>query len=146
MSKERRKKLTPAELKAAGVSREVVVRKVRRIPHSPGPIVPDHHGPGESGKRGVLSVDLFDVDVAERVEAELDAFVKKRAREARDHERVEDLWKASEFRHRKKCREENAAAWRSYHLGQAERLERTADTLAANHRAKAAALLNGELA
>ncbi len=30
MRRERRKKLTPAELKAAGVSREVVVRKIRR--------------------------------------------------------------------------------------------------------------------
>jgi len=61
MKRERRKKLTPA-----GVSREVVVRKVRRIPHSPGPIVLGHHGRGESGKRGVLSVDLSDVEAIER--------------------------------------------------------------------------------
>ena len=31
MSRERKKKLTAAELKAAGVSREVVVRKMRRL-------------------------------------------------------------------------------------------------------------------
>lgn len=66
MRKERKKHLTTGELKAAGVSREVVVRKVRRIPHSPGPIVPSHHGPGQNGKRGVLSVDLSDVGDIER--------------------------------------------------------------------------------
>lgn len=30
MKRERKKRLTPAELKAAGVSREIVVRKIRR--------------------------------------------------------------------------------------------------------------------
>jgi hypothetical protein len=92
-------------------------------------------------ERGVISVDLFDV---ERVEAQLDAITERRAREARDASAVEELWKESTEADRERRREENAAAWRAYHLDQALRLEATASGLARDHRARAKALLWAE--
>ena len=88
--------------------------------------------------------DGFDTDAIERIESELDTFIEKRAREARDAAQVEELWKASERRHRERQREENRELWRCYYLDQAERLERTAAELAASHRARAEALAEGE--
>jgi hypothetical protein len=37
-------------------------------------------------------LDLFDVAAAERAEAEIDKFVQRRVREAKDADAVEDLW------------------------------------------------------
>ena len=85
-------------------------------------------------------MDLYDVAAVEAVEAELDRFVERRAREARDQERVETEWAKSERQHRERRRERNRELWCSWHLGQAERLERTAAELAASHRARAEAL------
>jgi hypothetical protein len=90
--------------------------------------------------RGVLSLDLFDVEAAEKIEAELDRFIEKRARAGEDQRRVEAEWAISERRHRERRRERNRELWRYWHLDQAERLERTAAELATDHRAKTAAL------
>ncbi len=83
-------------------------------------------------------MDLFDV---EAVEMQLDRIMERRAVEARDGGRVEELWASSIRLHHARRREENAAAWRAYHLEQALRLEATAAELARDHRARAEALL-----
>ena len=72
-------------------------------------------------------------EAVERVEAELDAFVEKRAREAKDAEKVEELWAESERKVHRKRRESNGAAWIDYHEGLAS-LHRT---LAHEHESKA---------
>ncbi len=82
-------------------------------------------------------MDLFDVEV---VEMQLDKIMEQRAVEARDANAIEELWQHSTRAHRERRRQEHAAAWRAYHLEQAERLERTAAELAASHRARAAML------
>ncbi len=82
-------------------------------------------------------MDLFDV---EAVEMQLDRIMERRAVEARDTERVEELWKESTRAHRERRQEANRVAWRCFYLEQAERLERTAAELAASHRARAARL------
>ncbi len=82
----------------------------------------------------------MDTEAVERVEAELDRLVEKRAREARDAERVEETWAASVRLHHARQQETNREAWRCFYLEQAERLERTAAELAASHRARAAML------
>ncbi len=82
----------------------------------------------------------LDTEAVERVEVELDRLVERRAVEARDAERVEEMWASSIRLHHARRREENLAAWRAYHLRQAERLLRTAAELAAEHRARAEAL------
>ena len=51
----------------------------------------------------------------ERVETELDAFIEKRARQARDAATVEALWTKSEREHREKRRQAHAEEWYSYH-------------------------------
>lgn len=52
MRRERKKRLTPAELKAASVSREVVVRKIRKPNRadSSAPNGPGIHGRGKSAR------------------------------------------------------------------------------------------------
>jgi hypothetical protein len=54
--------------------------------------------------------------------------------------RAAELWSESERRHSERLLSENRARRRSFHLKQADSLERTAAWLAAEHRAKAAAL------
>jgi hypothetical protein len=73
----------------------------------------------------------------EKVEAELDSFIKKHARQAAELEHVEELWEESEIRHRERRREENREAWREYE----RHLERVHMELALEHRAKAEKLL-----
>ncbi len=82
----------------------------------------------------------MDVAAMERVESELDRLVEKRAVEARDAERVSEMWASSIRLHHARRRETNREAWRCFYLEQAERLERTAAELAASHRARAAML------
>ena len=89
-------------------------------------------------------MDLFDVEAIEAAEAKLDQFIEKRAREARDANKVAQLWEDSERRHRERRRERLREEWREYHLRTAEGLERTAAELAADHRARAEALCAGE--
>ena len=82
----------------------------------------------------------LDVEAAEKAEAQIDEFIRKRSRESEEQRRIEAEWAASERAHRDRRRERNRDLWRSWHLRQAERLERTAAELAADHRAKAEAL------
>ncbi len=85
-------------------------------------------------------MDLFDVEVAERVEGELDRIAEKRAREARDANAIEALWAEQERRERERRREERRQEWCDFH----RHMERLHAALCEEHRAKAAALLNGE--
>ncbi len=77
----------------------------------------------------------------EKAEAEIDLFIEKRAREARDANAIEELWQHSTRAHRERRKQENAEAWRAYHLRQAASLEAVAAELARGHRARAEALL-----
>ena len=55
----------------------------------------------------------------EKLEAEIDCIIEKRSREARDARdanRVEELWKDSTRLHNERRRTENGAAWRARHL------------------------------
>jgi hypothetical protein len=80
---------------------------------------------------------LFDAEHIERVEAELDSFTEKRARQAKDAERVEELWAKSAARDRARRREENRALWIEFH----SRLSRSHGRISAEHEAKAQILL-----
>lgn len=91
----------------------------------------------QSVTRGVLRVDLFDVEAAERVEAELDNFITKRAREKAEANRVEEEWRVSERRVREQRRQSNRMAWIDY-FGHMHRLHLG---LAAEHADKRSRLL-----
>lgn len=84
----------------------------------------------------------LDVSALENAEQQIDQFIEKRARQKADAKRIEEEWATSERRHREQRRERHRELWRSWHLGQAERLERTAAQLAASHRSKAEALVD----
>ena len=73
----------------------------------------------------------------EKVEAELDSFIEKRARQAAEQEHVEELWEESVRRDRERRREENREAWRGFHA----HMQELHAQLAAEHRAKAERLL-----
>jgi hypothetical protein len=73
-----------------------------------------------------------DLASAEKAEAQLDAFIEKRAREARDAQKVEELWAESARRHREKKQRENGIAWLTFHA----RMERQFLELAAEHHEK----------
>ena len=78
---------------------------------------------------------------------QLDALIVKRAKQQGNAERErEAMYAESLRRYYERRRECNQQLWRSYHLGQAERLERTAAELAASHRAKADVLAGSNLA
>jgi hypothetical protein len=79
----------------------------------------------------------LDLEAVERVEAELDSFIEKRARQAKDAERTEELWAESAARERTRRREENRALWIEFH----SRLSRSHAHLSDEHEAKAHALL-----
>ena len=70
----------------------------------------------------------------EKVEAELDQFVERRAREAKDAQRVQELWAESERKERNKRRQRNGWAWVSFY----ESLARAHWRLAHEHEDKAA--------
>lgn len=91
-------------------------------------------------------MDLFDIEISERVEADLDRLISKRSarlKEEAEQERVEAAWAETTRRYNEKRHRENAA-WREYHVRAADNLERTAAQLAAEHRAKAAELATGQ--
>ena len=113
------------------VRQEAVVRMVRRILHSPGPWWPGGLGPGPSKKRGVLGGDV------ERIEAELNGLVERRAAQTAEQRRVEDLWAQSVRRDRERRREENRAAWHSFH----RHMQELHATLSEEHRTKAEGLI-----
>ena len=72
-----------------------------------------------------------------RAEADLNALVERRAKQAA----VEDLWEASVKKDKERRRRALRAEWYAYHVGQAERLRRTMAALVENHEARAADLL-----
>ncbi len=71
---------------------------------------------------------------------QLDALIDKRARKGDAEGEREAMYAENVRRYHERRRECSRQLWRSYHLDQAERLERTAAELAASHRAKADAL------
>jgi hypothetical protein len=58
----------------------------------------------------------------------------------KDADEQSALWKASVERYNGARRQKNREAWRTFHLTQAEAIERTAASIAAEHRARAEAL------
>jgi hypothetical protein len=80
---------------------------------------------------------MLDLAAVERAESEIDQFILKRNRERDEAHAIQELWRASEARHRERRREENLEAWRSFH-GHMQALHAG---LAAEHEAKAKALL-----
>jgi hypothetical protein len=69
----------------------------------------------------------------ERVESELDAFVEKRARQAKDAESTAALWPKAEREHREKKRSANGWGWVRHYEG----LARAHRTLAEENASKA---------
>lgn len=72
----------------------------------------------------------------------IDALIDRRGRDGANP--AEELWKASERKHRAEIQRENRAAWRTYHLEQAVCLIETALALCEEHRARAKELLCDE--
>jgi|GEM_PF-3553501 len=79
----------------------------------------------------------MDAERTEAIEGELDRLIERRAGEARDANRVEELWRDSARLHDERRRRENGAAWRAHHAAMQEVHSR----LAREHEAKALALL-----
>jgi hypothetical protein len=77
---------------------------------------------------------------------QLDAPIDKRAKQGDAEREREAMYAESVRRYYERRREHNRQLWRSYHLDQAKRLERTAAELAASHRAKADTLAGSNLA
>jgi len=66
-------------------------------------------------QRGGLSLDLFDVDTLEKAEAQIDAFIDKRAKERADANNLEEFWAEQDRRIREKRRPANRRAWIAHH-------------------------------
>lgn len=75
----------------------------------------------------------------EKAEQQIDQFIERRAREAKDAAVVEELREESARRERERQREENRTLWREYE----QHLERVHMDLALEHRTKAEALAEG---
>ncbi len=88
----------------------------------------------EANERGVM-----DAERTEAVESELDRIIERRAGEARDANRVEELWRESARAHSERRREELGAAWYDHHL----RMREVHARLAEEHEARALRLLDG---
>ena len=73
----------------------------------------------------------------EKVEAELDSFIEKRARQAAELEHVEELWAISVRRDRERRQQENQAAWYAFEVHMSE----LHASLSEEHRSKAEGLL-----
>jgi hypothetical protein len=73
----------------------------------------------------------------EAVETELDRIIERRAGEARDANRVEELWRESARAHSERRREELGAAWYGYH----EHMKEVHSMLARQHEIEALKLL-----
>jgi len=84
-----------------------------------------------------------DAETGEAVEKELDAFIERRARDAREAGKagkdaaIEEVWKASERRDTERRRRRNAALWYEFHM----RLADAHATVSRDHERKALALL-----
>jgi predicted P-loop ATPase len=80
-----------------------------------------------------------------RAEMELGKLIDRRVEKNRASEEREALWAESVRAYHDKRRWELTEAWASYHREQAERLEKTARELAAEHREKAQELMTDGL-
>ena len=65
--------------------------------------------------KDITNLSLEELVETERVEAELDSFIEKRAREAKDANRTAELWDKSVREYHAKHRNENAQRWHDYH-------------------------------
>ena len=86
----------------------------------------------------------MDVAKVNQVESELDSFVTKgdKQRQETGGERArEELWRESVRVYHERREAASREAWAAYHRSAAERIERTAAVIAAEHRARAAMLL-----
>ncbi len=79
----------------------------------------------------------MDVDHLEKAEQQLDAFIERRPREAKDAEEVEEMWEESVRRDPERRREENRALWVEFHT----RLAASHARISADHEARGEALL-----
>jgi hypothetical protein len=75
----------------------------------------------------------LDPEVVERMEAELDSFIERRARQAKDAESTAELWLKTEDEHREKKRQRNGWGWIRHYEG----LARAHRTLALENDSKA---------
>jgi hypothetical protein len=82
----------------------------------------------------------LDTEAIEAVEAEIDQFTARRAREAGDANAIEELWAESVRRHHARRREENRQSWIAFHRG----LARAHAEISDEHRVKADALAVAE--
>jgi metal-responsive CopG/Arc/MetJ family transcriptional regulator len=82
---------------------------------------------------------MREAERAEKLEAEIDSLIEKRAAEKRDEGAIEELWKDSTRRHNGQRREGHAAAWYDHHL----RMQMVHARLASEHEARALRLLGG---
>ena len=73
----------------------------------------------------------------ERIEAESNGLVERRAAQTAEQERVEELWAQSVRRDRERRREENRALWVEFHT----RLAASHARISADHEARVEALL-----
>jgi hypothetical protein len=67
--------------------------------------------------RHITDLSLEELAEVERVEAELDTFVEKRARQAKDAESTAALWLKTEREHREKKRSANGWGWIRHYEG-----------------------------
>jgi hypothetical protein len=67
------------------------------------------------------------VEHAEAVEKELDAFIERRSRQ-KDPDEESEMWRQSVRAYTARRREEMRAAWCEHHQGQAARLRATLET------------------
>jgi hypothetical protein len=83
------------------------------------------------------TMDLFDVEAAEKAEAQIDAFISKRVKEREDANKEAKFWVEQERHHRERRREENRQAWLDFY----EHMNRLHLVLAAEHADKRSRLL-----
>ncbi len=67
-------------------------------------------------------MDVFDVEAMDKLESELDRLIERRAREAKDANAVEELWKQSKGAHQARRREANRVLWINHYATLAESL------------------------
>jgi metal-responsive CopG/Arc/MetJ family transcriptional regulator len=79
----------------------------------------------------------MEAERAEKLEAEIDSLIERRAREERDAGPIEEAWRETTRRHNEQRREELGAAWYGYH----EHMKEVHSMLARQHEIEALKLL-----
>jgi hypothetical protein len=85
--------------------------------------------------RHIEELSVKELAEVERAEVSIDNFIAKRAREARDSGRTEELFEESALAYEEKRRQQRAREWALYHERQARALEATFVVLLDRHRA-----------